>query len=224
MAKYLSGATEIQIEQYEPGTIDTSPALLVLHGAGGAASYWVERFAPTLLQAGIALYAPRYFQKTATQLATVSMIVDGVHFRHWLAAIRDAVSYVSTRPGIDPRRIGILGISLGGYLGVAMGIEDRRVKAVIEISGGVAHGWEDRISARMAPTLILHGSEDPIVPVSEAYKLQSLLEKHQVHHEVEIFEGETHWFSSASQMPLLMRCADFLGRTVFSPEQVRKAS
>ena len=97
------------------------------------------------------------------------MILDGKRFPQWLEAIRDAVTYIAERPGVDARRIGVLGVSLGGYLAVALGIEDRRMRAVIELSGGLPLGWEDRVAQGMAPVLILHGAADTVVPVSEAH-------------------------------------------------------
>ena len=119
----------------------------MLHGSGGAGSYWIDRFAPTLMKFGVAAYAPHYLQKTRSQRATPEMILDGKHFPQWLEAIRDAVTYIAERPGIDARRIGVLGVSLGGYLAVALGIEDRRTRAVIELSGGLPMGMGRLVAA-----------------------------------------------------------------------------
>jgi dipeptidyl aminopeptidase/acylaminoacyl peptidase len=62
------------------------------------------------------------------------------------------------------------------------------------------------------------------VPVAEAYKLQAVLEECNVEHEVEIFPHQTHWFSGNAQMQLLMRCAGFLDRYLFTRNELRKAS
>ena len=212
MSSFASGIAPIHIDQYEPPTTAPHPALLVLHGSGGAASYWMDQFAPTLLKAGVATYAPHYFDKTGTRRATTEIILDGRHFIAWLTALQDAIGYIASRPGVDAQRIGVLGISLGGFLAVALAIEDSRVRAVVELSGGVPLGWEDRVHPGMAPTLILHGAMDDVVPVSEAHKLQKLLEQRGVIHEMEIFPGQTHWFTGAARWQLLMRCAGFLGQ------------
>ena len=223
MARYTSGTANIHIEQFEPEPTGRHPALLVLHGSGGAASYWMNRFAPALRDAGVAIYAPHYFDKTATARATAAMILDGRHFVAWLTAIQDAISYVCDRGCVDPARIGVLGISLGGYLGVALGIEDRRIRAIVELSGGIPLGWEDRMGRGMPPTLVLHGERDDVVPIAEAHKLEALLQERRVPHEVAIFPNQTHWFSGTAQAELLVRCAAFLDRYLFHSHLLRKA-
>ena len=95
---------------------------------------------------------------------------------------------------------------------MALGIEDRRMRAVIELSGGLPMGWEDRVTQGMAPVLILHGAADTVVPVSEAYKLQGLLRERRVACETEVLPGEGHWFSAGAQARVLMSCARFLGQ------------
>src|SRR4051794_14476114 len=194
MATYASGMAAIDIDQFEPHTDSPHPALLVLHGSGGAASYWMDQFGPALNKFGAAIYAPHYFDKTDTQWATTEIILDGRHFIAWLKAVQDALDYVAGRPNVDPGRIGVVGVSLGAYLAVALGIEERRIGAVVEISGGVPLGWEDRVHSGMAPVLMVHGEQDRTVPVSEVHKLEKLLKERQVKHETAIFPNETHWF------------------------------
>lgn len=222
VAHYKSGSASIQIDQSEPGS-GRHAALVVLHGAGGAAQYWLSRFAPMVAQAGLALYAPHYFEKTEIQRPTLANILDGRHFGEWLAAVKDAVTYVAARPAVDVSRIGVLGISLGGYLAVALATQDARVRALAEISGGVPLGWEERISSLMPPTLILHGEADDVVPVAEAYKLENLLKNCAAKYQMEIFPGQTHWFDGSGQFALLMRSAGFLQRYLLSGSTLRKA-
>lgn len=216
MGRFISGGSNIQVDQLEQEGARNTPALILLHGSGGAATYWMDRFSPVLKTAGVSIYAPHYFDKTGTDRATTAMILDGRHFIAWLTAIQDAITYVAARPTVNPAKIGVLGISLGGYLAVALGIEDKRIRAVVELSGGVPLGWEDRMTIGMPPTLVLHGAADNVVPVAEAYKLQSLLNQRGIPHDIEIFPGETHWFTGSSQMQLLMRCAGFLGKHLFA--------
>ena len=210
MKTYQSGTVSIAVEQRDAKTAGAHPGMLVLHGSMGAGSYWLGRFAPTLNQLGMAVYAPRYLQKTGSWLATSKTILDGKHFPAWLAAVRDAVSYVAEQPGIDTQRIGVLGFSLGGYLAMALAAEERRIRAVIALSGGLPPGWEDKVSADMAPVLLLHGSDDPVVPVAEAYRAERMLKERGVVCELAVFPGERHWITGAAQARLLLRCEEFL--------------
>ncbi len=220
MDTYRSGESNIRIAIHEPPGPGPFPALLLLHGSGGALSYWLDRFAPMLANSGYAVYSPHYFDQTATLRATPEMILDGRHFPAWLEAARNAVSFIASRPRAAAGRIGAIGISLGAYLAVALAIEDERLRAVVELSGGIPPGWEERLASRMATTanrtpmastLILHGERDDVVPVSEAHKLEGLLRLHQVRSLMEIFPCETHWFSQVAQLKMLLRCSQFLG-------------
>ena len=212
MTTYQNGDRRIRIDQHEAPNARQSPALLLLHGSGGNVSLWLDRFAPTLSRFGVAAYAPHYFDKTETVRATPELILDGKHFPAWLAAAQDAITYIASRPTVDAGRIGVLGISLGGYLAMALAAQERRVRAVVELSGGLPPGLESALSPATPPVLVLHGDQDSTVPVSEARKLQRLLEDHHVRHQVEILPGETHWFSPAAQQRVLMLCGAFLAR------------
>ena len=200
----------MRVDVHEPAGPGPFPALVLLHGSGGAASYWLDTVAPMLAGVGVAIYAPHYFDKTGTRRATAETILDGRHFIEWLQAARDLVDFISARPRVNAQRIGVLGISLGAYLSIALAVEDRRIRAVVELSGGLPPGWEQRISPSLPPVLIIHGAKDDIVPVSEARKLESVLRGHGVTVATEILPEETHWFSYAARLRLFMLCSRFL--------------
>jgi carboxymethylenebutenolidase len=205
------GAT-IRIHQTEPATAAPHPALVLLHGAGGNTDLWLERIAPFAERLGVGLYAPHYFDRTNTQRADPETIQDGVHVPQWLETIADALDYVRGRPKIDPGRIALLGISLGAFLSLAHAATARDVRAVVEISGGLAGPYGEQASGAFPPTLIVHGEADPVVPVSNAHRLARQLESLRVPHQELILPGEGHWFSQGAQMRILGAVAQFLGR------------
>jgi carboxymethylenebutenolidase len=183
---------------------------VLLHGAGGPSRYWVERFTPYLRQAGMAVYAPHFFDATGTERATKEMIRSPEWFCPWLAAVHDAVRAVAAEPQVDAARIALLGVSLGGFLTMGAVAEGAPVRAALEISGGMPVGWEEKLTPRTSPVLVLHGDADGVVPVSEAEHLRTLLQEHSVPHRVEILEGEGHWFSPQSLPQILWHCWSFL--------------
>jgi uncharacterized protein len=48
----------------------------------------------------------------------------------------NAVSYLLTREDVDPERVGIVGVCMGGGYAVSVGARDRRVRAVVSVAGG----------------------------------------------------------------------------------------
>ncbi len=152
------------------------------------------------------------FERTGTLRADAATILDGRHFPQWLETARDALTYIASRPEVDARRIAVLGISLGGYLAMAMAVDDPRPAATVEISGGMPEHWAQRVHTGMAPVLLLHGDADPVVPVSEAHRAAELLQAAGVPHQVRIFPGQGHWFSGTAQFELLLTVGQFLTR------------
>jgi acetyl esterase/lipase len=72
----------------------------------------------------------------------------------------------------------------------------------------------DHVSAASAPMLILQGTADPIVPVSQAQELASALTKASVANQLIIIPGATHGFGfTTNGRDLLPTIVSFLSRT-----------
>ncbi len=194
-------------------------AIVLLHGAGGNLDFWTSRFGPLLQQAGIALYAPHYFDRTGTLRADLDTIRNGTHTPQWLDTIDEAVRFVAARPGVDPHRMVLAGISLGAFLGLAFAAglsaspdsaERSRLRGLIEISGGLVEPYASQATSHFAPTLILHGADDNVVSASHAEALNKRLTTLNVAHRTEILPNEGHWFSQAALPRMLMAVSSFL--------------
>jgi len=125
--------------------------------------------------------------------------------------VLDAVSWLTSQLGVDPDRLGIVGISLGVALAFETAASDLRVKAIVDYFGPLPEGVAAR-QPRLPPTLILHGASDPIVPVSEAYAIERLLKAKGTAYETKIYPGQRHGFTGAAQFDSAARVAHFLGR------------
>ena len=62
----------------------------------------------------------------------------------------------------------------------------------------------------MPPTLILHGEQDSVVPVSEAHRLRALLERAGATYEIKLYPGAGHGFSVLQFLDAGQRTVQFL--------------
>ena len=210
MQTFLSGGIPIRLESFKPGSPGPHPALIFFHGAGGNVGHWLQYIAPAINSFGVALYAVHYFDRTKTVRADPALIEDGVHVPLWLATAKDALAHMAARPDVDARRIALIGVSLGAFLSLALATEAKPIRAVIDISGGLAEPWFSRASSAFPHTLILHGEADTTVPVLYARELDDLLTRLDVRHQMELLPNEGHWFSPAAHLRILGAVSTFL--------------
>ncbi len=166
-------------------------------------------FAQMLADRGFAVFVPHYFDATGTTWAYPQEIRE--HHRRWLAEITEAIDYAEKQDFADSQSIGIVGFSLGAYLGLALAATQPRVRAVVDYFGGMPD--EVIVEMKHCPAvLILHGDRDQTVPVTEAFKLESLLKARHVPHEMKIYKGATHGFRGLDMLDAAQRTYFFLKR------------
>jgi carboxymethylenebutenolidase len=221
---FRSDMKDIRLDVFQatPTNAAPAPAIIFLHGSGGSIGLWLGRFAQHLTAAGVSLFAPHYFDSTDTVRADPASLTDGIHVPQWLTTLNDTVRYIAGRPDVDPARIALIGVSLGGFLSLAFAAtcsassdpaEQHRIRAVVELAGGLVEPYTTQATAAFPPTLILHGEADAIVPISHAYELDRRLTELGVPHQMLTFPGEDHWFAQPStQARLLMTVAGFLSQ------------
>jgi dienelactone hydrolase len=204
---FESGGKSIRLDAYLPDSPTASlPAVIALYGAGGNVS-GMERYAGVLAAQGFAVYLLHYFDRTGTQYADKQIIFR--NFPLWMKTLWDAISFVEKQPQVDVGRIALLGFSLGAYLSLSTSAIDPRVKIVVEFFGGMPKEMK-LFMRRLCPVLILHGEDDPTVPVEEAYNLQKLLEKKQIPYEIKIYPGVGHGFDAETWKDAGQRSLEFL--------------
>jgi dienelactone hydrolase len=207
---FESGGKAIQMDCFAPaGNGRRFPAVIGLHGSGGG---YPVVFGPARLLAahGFVAYSLHYFERTGTEVASGRGTVL-LHAPAWMKTIRGAISFVSTQPEVDAERIGLLGISLGAYLSLAVASIDDRVTVVIDYFGGFPKEMK-LFMRRFCPVLVLHGEADDVVPVAEAGEIRKIAERKNVPCEVKIYPGVGHGFPPEIMQDAGQRALDFLKR------------
>ena len=204
---YASSGITIAVERYGAAGAGRRPAVVLLHGSDGPGPRY-RTAAHLLASAGYHVFLVHYLDRTGESRAHVPTI--GRHLPAWTAAARDGLSVVAGQPGVDPDRIGVLGISLGGGLALLTAQAEPRVRAVVTYFGFLPVSLDP--AGRLPPTLVLHGARDRVVPVAAATQLQALLQARRIPHEIQIYPDQGHGFTGAAALDAARRIATFFGR------------
>lgn len=193
---FTSGDKPIRIDVFEPKKSGKYPAIFFLHAEHGihARKSLYERYAKKAAADGYAVFLVYYFDRTGTSVADKTTL-NQQNFIAWMRTVADAVTFAATRPKVDPQRIGLLGISVGATLALSIATQDARIGAVVDFSGEMPD-LAAQFMKRMAPTLILHGDADDVVPVEKAHKLERLLQTKNIPYEIKIYAREGHGFKT----------------------------
>lgn len=213
---FTSGGKTIAVETFKTSGSTQSPAVLMLHGADGL-SYNAQyrNGARGMAAAGYQVHLVHYLDRTDERRASFATLFQ--NFMPWMSTVQDALTFASDHPGADADRIGIVGISLGAALGLAVSSMDRRVKTLVNYFGPLPQG-AIATTSRLPPTLVLHGSADPIVPVANAYAVEALLRQQNVPHEVKVYPGQGHGFHGAAEKDATQRALAFMRRYLASAD------
>jgi dienelactone hydrolase len=103
-----------------------------------------------------------------------------------------ALEYLQTLPSVDPDRIGVGGVSLGGLVSIMAASRDARFKAVISMAGGYRQSgqggvdeawplvqgvWKNGAQKIRAPVLILWSKNDMTLHEDEGHQLEGELKR-----------------------------------------------
>ncbi len=211
---FRSRGKEFVVDVFTPSAPGRYPAVVVVHGHGGVGEgkrSGSHALARHLARAGYVAMVPHYFGDLKPDPRNGRK--NARSFAIWERTVSDAVGYAARRPDVDPKRIGLLGSSLGSWVSLSVAARDRRVSAVVENFGGWP-AWEELNPARLPPVLILHGDADRNVPVREAYQLEQILQAAGRHYEMHIYAGAGHGFRGDDREDALRRTVEFLDRHV----------
>lgn len=183
------GELPMQARLSLPSSDKPLPAIIVLHGCTGQEAAldgaWSQRFtAQGYAVLNLDSFGPRNIERACNGE------VNGITRMRDAAAARD---YLQTRPEINAERIGLFGISHGGW-GALEAAERKFVKPIKPFQAIVALypfcGLS--LSRLTTPSLILIGDADTITPASQCSNV--FRDDETEAHEVIIYPGATHVF------------------------------
>lgn len=184
---YQSGGKPVRAAVYRPASGQANGAgVVLLHGAGGV---WppLLRMAEEFAGRGYLAIAPVYYDVAPDDGVRPERVMNA-----WRGAASDAVDWLIDQ-GVDRRRTGTLGYSLGAYVSVDGALGRSRAAAAVSIVGG----WDvyvPRRPARRIPVLLIYGENDGHVSPASTRRWAQFLDEAEVPVRTWVVRGAGHVF------------------------------
>jgi carboxymethylenebutenolidase len=201
--KYTTNARQVTYEVFGSG--ETGPLLFLLHGVSGPGVPLYREQAKYFSDHGYTVLFLHYFD------ATGSSTPSDKNYAVWERAVIDLVAEAHKNPSWKGRKMGLIGYSLGASVVLAAGSRNAPVAAIADWYGSLPDAFFESRQG-MPPLLILHGEQDPIIPIVNAQQLARLCEMEHYTCESHFYAGEGHGFSGASLKDADQRTLDFFAR------------
>jgi dienelactone hydrolase len=170
-AKVVTAPLPLVGELHLPDGAGRAPGLLILGGSEGGHGP-AFHFAATFAKQGFASLGLAYFGDPG-----LPATLENVPLEYFTKAI----DWLSTQPGVDPKRIGIFGGSKGGEAALLIAARDRRIKAVVAgVPSSVAwQGYNPANLTSPGPSWTEGGKPIPYAPYDTAAPFHGLLDLYQ---------------------------------------------
>jgi dipeptidyl aminopeptidase/acylaminoacyl peptidase len=177
------------------------PAIVLIHGGGGP-GFFVERpdyrvYPEALAARGWIVVMPHYAEARRSPRRTIS----------------EAIDRLVAAPDVDASRIGVVGFSRGGFIGTCVAGTDARVRAFVDLYGGVDADCLSEIT-RMPATLVLHGGRDEMVPPRNAHLLTELVRSKGGPVQTHVYHDQEHGFVGAALADSIERMTEFFAASL----------
>jgi len=125
----------VRVEIYRPIGSHAIPGALILHGASGLGRGWfVFPFAKAMATRGVTAAVVHYCNGFDNRKGKASPRIFQTRER----IVKNALSFLASRKDIRADSLGVCGMSLGGFHALALGIADKRVRALVSLGGGLS--------------------------------------------------------------------------------------
>jgi len=175
---------------FYPKTEAPYPAILVLPEAGTLVSSHADETARNLAGEGYVAQAVSYAERISGKILS-----DQNEANRKMRVISDSLGNLRHQAGVDPKRIGIIGYSLGGAFAIhlASGAEGNGVRAVVIYYG--IYRFPDIVKSLQVPVLAFQGDADIFQEfIGNAYEMQRIAQENHRQFDVVLYKNAKHGF------------------------------
>lgn len=206
LISYPSRGRTIRAAVFRPTAEARGSGVAFMHGSGSIGPRQL-RFAQRFAEDGYISIVPTYLDAAADDNVRPERVMSA-----WRDCGSDAVDWLIAQ-GIDRRRTGLMGYSLGSYIAVDGALGNSRAAAAIAIAGG----WEvypPRSPARRIPVLIIRAERDTHVRPQGTEQWRQFLTDRDVPVRVHVVRGAGHIMDRRQWDEVFARASAFLGGNI----------
>src|ERR1700737_2386866 len=123
----VEGGVTLRGWLFVPDPAGARPSITMAHGYAGVREHGLDRFARVFAEAGFVVLVHDHRGFGASEGEPRYDVDPWRQIADW----RRAISYLESRPEVDPHRIGLWGTSYAGGHAIVLGATDRRLRAVV---------------------------------------------------------------------------------------------
>jgi phospholipase/carboxylesterase len=166
---------------------EAAPLLLLLHGIGsneedlfGLASFVDPRFFVISARAPLA-YNPGAYAWFPLQILPNRIIADMEEAERTRQTLRQFILEVVASYPVDPKQVYLMGFSQGAIMALYLALtQPKLVAGVVAMSGRLPEDINpaliDREGLNQLPILVVHGTEDPVLPIENGRAIRDRLQ------------------------------------------------
>lgn len=206
---FESNGKPIRAIHYRPVDDGRRAAIVMMHGSGGRITNrgpWHR----------LAMRFAAHGYEVLTPLFTDAWPDDGVRpppmMEAWRDVGADAIDWFIER-GVDRRRTGMFGYSLGSYVAVDGALGNSRAAAAVGLAGGV-DVYTPRRPRRRIPVLMIRAENDThVLPANTAAWIHFLTEN-EINVREQVIRDSDHLFTPPKWLEVYERAARFFDETI----------
>jgi dienelactone hydrolase len=222
---YSSDGQDFQGILATPGTADTRPGVLVMPDAWGLTGF-AESKARKIAELGYValagdLYGDGRVNESFEQCAERADALSGDPARMEFI-VRAGLAALRSQPGVDSRRLAVIGFCLGGAVALNAARRGMDVRAVVSFHGLLKTVAPAQAGGVRASVLICTGVDDPLVPLEDVVATQHEMTAAGADCQLLMHTGVGHSFTrpDASQRPGFGYSADADARSFAAMAQL----
>jgi dienelactone hydrolase len=197
---YSQGGTALQgYLAYDDAVSGKRPGVLLLHRRDGMSELTLQNAKMYAAQGYVVLAADIFGKDVRPKTVDEEKAQSALYGKDRPLMRARALAGLETlkaNPLVEPGKIAIVGYCFGGTVAIELAETGAPLLGTVTIHGsfrGFAPEAAKKVNGRV---LILHGSEDPVAPLSEVVSLVDQLRAANVRWELNLYSGTQHGFST----------------------------